>query len=102
MSTDTANSEFRPPPDPRRDLHGFAQAVKSLGWERTIEQLLATIILNPGEQATAEELVSFCTGKIARHKIPRYWEFVSEVPMTASGKVQKYKIVEQYASKYAT
>jgi fatty-acyl-CoA synthase len=66
------------------------------------EQLLATIILTPGEQATAEELVSFCSGKIARHKIPKYWEFVNEVPMTASGKVQKYKIVEQYAPKYAT
>jgi fatty-acyl-CoA synthase len=66
------------------------------------EQLLATIILNPGEQATPEEFVSFCNGKIARHKIPKYWEFVNEVPMTASGKVQKYKIVEQYAPKYAT
>lgn len=65
------------------------------------EQLLAIIILNHGEQATAEELVSFCSGKIARHKIPKYWEFVNEVPMTASGKVQKYKIIKNYASKYA-
>jgi len=65
------------------------------------EQLLAIVILNSGEQASAEEFISFCTGKTARHKIPKYWEFVDEVPMTASGKVQKYKIIENYASKYA-
>ncbi|HOO37771.1 MAG TPA: AMP-binding protein [Deltaproteobacteria bacterium] len=66
------------------------------------EQVLATIILNQGERSSADELVTYCMGKIARHKIPKYWEFVNEVPMTASGKVQKYKIVEQYAAKYAS
>ena len=66
------------------------------------EQVLAMVILNQGAQTSAEELVAYCTGKIARHKIPRYWEFVPEVPMTASGKVQKYKIVKQYAPKYAS
>ena len=66
------------------------------------EQLLATVILNQGEQSSAEELIEYCIGKIARHKIPKYWEFVPEVPMTASGKVQKYKIVEQYAPIYAS
>jgi fatty-acyl-CoA synthase len=66
------------------------------------EQLLAMIILKPGESATQDELVQFCNGQIARHKIPKYWEFVREVPMTASGKVQKYKIVEQYSQKYAS
>lgn len=66
------------------------------------EQLLAMIILRPGETATKDELVQFCNGQIARHKIPKYWEFVRDVPMTASGKVQKYKIVEQYSQKYAS
>jgi len=66
------------------------------------EQLLAMIILNQGAKASAEELIEYCKGKIARHKIPRHWEFVKEVPMTASGKVQKYKIVEQYSLKYAS
>jgi len=64
------------------------------------EQLLAVIIPEPGEKVTGEELVEYCTNRIARHKIPKYWEFTDEVPMTASGKVQKYKIVEQYSSKY--
>ncbi len=64
------------------------------------EQVLAAIMLKPGEKATDNEFISFCQGKIARHKIPRYWEFVESVPMTASGKVQKYRMVEQYARKY--
>ena len=65
------------------------------------EQVLAAIMLKPGEKATDNEFISFCQGKIARHKIPRYWEFVESVPMTASGKVQKFKMVEQYAQKYS-
>jgi fatty-acyl-CoA synthase len=66
------------------------------------EQVLAAIMLKPGEKATDNDFISFCQGKIARHKIPRYWEFVESVPMTASGKVQKYKMVEQYAQKYGS
>lgn len=64
------------------------------------EQLLAVVIPEPGEKITGEELVEYCTNRIARHKIPRYWEFTHEVPMTASGKVQKYKIVEQYSPRF--
>jgi len=66
------------------------------------EQLLAVVITKPGETVTKDELIEYCTGRIARHKIPKYWEFTREVPMTASGKVQKYKIVEQYSEKYAS
>ena len=64
------------------------------------EQVLAAVILKPGEKGSDDEFISFCQGKIARHKIPRYWEFVDSVPMTASGKVQKFKMVEEYAQKY--
>lgn len=66
------------------------------------EQVLAVIIPEPGVELTIDELVGYCNGRIARHKIPKYWEFTGEVPMTASGKVQKYKIVEQYSLKYAS
>ncbi len=64
------------------------------------EQVLAAIKLADGETATAEEMIEYCQGKIARHKIPRYWEFVDGYPMTASGKVQKFKLREHYADKY--
>jgi fatty-acyl-CoA synthase len=66
------------------------------------EQLLAVIIPEPGEALTIEDLMEYCNGRIARHKIPKYWEFTGNVPMTASGKVQKYKIVEQYSPIYAS
>ena len=64
------------------------------------EQVLAAIQLKNGMSATADEFIEFCTGKIARHKIPRYWEFVEDYPMTASGKVQKYKLKEIFDNKY--
>jgi fatty-acyl-CoA synthase len=64
------------------------------------EQVLAAIHLKNGNRATAEEFIEFCKGKIARHKIPKYWEFVDEYPMTASGKIQKFKIKEMYEKKY--
>ncbi len=65
------------------------------------EQVLAVIQLKNGNLATAEEMTEFCKGKIARHKIPRYWEFVESYPMTASGKIQKFKLRDMYSAKYA-
>ncbi|EGA91150.1 AMP-binding domain protein [Planococcus donghaensis MPA1U2] len=58
------------------------------------EELMAWIILKEGEQLNAEELRTYCKGKISHHKIPRYIEFTKEYPMTASGKIQKFKLRE--------
>ena len=66
------------------------------------EQVLAAIQLKDGQKATPEEFSEFCKGKIARHKIPRYWDFVDGYPMTASGKIQKYKMKEIFSEKYKT
>lgn len=60
------------------------------------EQVLAAIQLKDGQKATAEEFIEFCKGKIARHKIPKYWDFVEAYPMTASGKIQKFKLREMF------
>ncbi|WP_126427199.1 AMP-binding protein [Brevibacillus marinus] len=59
------------------------------------EQVLACIKVREGEVLTEEEVKQYCEGKIARYKIPHYVQFVSEYPMTASGKIQKYKLREQ-------
>lgn len=59
------------------------------------EQVLACIKVKPGETLTEEELLAYCEGKIARFKIPRYIQFVTDYPMTASGKIQKFKLREQ-------
>ncbi|MBB6282412.1 AMP-binding protein [Geobacillus subterraneus] len=58
------------------------------------EEVMAWIILKDGETATAEEIRAFCRGNISRHKIPRYIEFIDSYPMTASGKIQKFKLRE--------
>ncbi|PJW13368.1 AMP-binding protein [Geobacillus sp. Manikaran-105] len=58
------------------------------------EEVMAWIILKDGETATAEEIREFCRGHISRHKIPRYIEFTDSYPMTASGKIQKFKLRE--------
>ncbi|MCY7770231.1 AMP-binding protein [Bacillus haynesii] len=59
------------------------------------EEVSAWIKLKSGASMTADELKAYCKGKIARYKIPRYIAFVEEFPMTASGKVQKFKLREQ-------
>lgn len=56
------------------------------------EQVGAFIKLKAGKQLTEEEVQEFCRGKIARYKIPQFIFFVDEFPMTASGKIQKYKL----------
>jgi fatty-acyl-CoA synthase len=58
------------------------------------EELMAWIILKEGQVLDTEELRAYCIGKISRHKIPRYIEFTKEYPMTASGKIQKFKLRE--------
>ncbi len=60
------------------------------------EEAAAWIILKEGEQATEEEIRDFCRDKISRHKIPKHIFFIDNYPMTASGKVQKYKLREDF------
>lgn len=59
------------------------------------EEVTAWIIVKKGETLTEEELRAFCKGKISHHKIPQYIQFTDAYPMTASGKIQKYKLREQ-------
>ena len=54
------------------------------------EEVCAWIVLKPGQAATEEEIRAFCRDQIAHYKIPRYIRFVSEMPMTVTGKVQKF------------
>ncbi|MCY8491237.1 AMP-binding protein [Bacillus atrophaeus] len=59
------------------------------------EEAAAWVKLKEGQTASPEELQAYCKGKIARHKIPRYIVFTNEYPMTASGKIQKFKLREK-------
>jgi len=58
------------------------------------EQVMAAIKLKDGASLTEEDVKSFCMGQIANYKIPYYIKFVDEFPMTASGKIQKFKLRE--------
>jgi len=59
------------------------------------EELLAVVVPKEGEQLTEEELRGYCKGQISHQKIPRYFQFVTAFPMTASGKVQKFILREK-------
>lgn len=58
------------------------------------EQVGAFIKLKKGQTLGEEDITEFCRGQIARYKIPKYIFFVDGFPMTASGKIQKYKLRE--------
>jgi len=60
--------------------------------EKYGEELMAWVAAKPGMTVTPEEIVSFCTGQIARYKIPKYYKFVTEFPMSVTGKIQKFKM----------
>ena len=56
------------------------------------EELCAWIIVKPGQAVTEQDIRDFCKGQIAHYKVPRYIQFVTEFPMTVTGKIQKFKI----------
>ncbi len=58
------------------------------------EEVCAWIVLNPGEDCSEEEIKDFCKGQIAHYKIPRYVRFKEALPMTVTGKPQKFKMRE--------
>ena len=59
------------------------------------EEAMACIILKKGEMCTVEEMDEYIKSHMARHKVPKYIEFVDSFPMNAAGKIQKYKMREQ-------
>jgi fatty-acyl-CoA synthase len=76
--------------------HPKVQDVQVVGIpsEKYGEEVAAFIKVKPGEKVTESEIISFCKDQISFFKIPRYVYFVNEYPMTASGKIQKYKLRE--------
>jgi fatty-acyl-CoA synthase len=56
------------------------------------EELCAWVIVRPGQSLDEEGVRAFCKGQIAHYKVPRYIRFVTEFPMTVTGKIQKFKI----------
>jgi len=64
-------------------------AVFAVPDERHGEAVAAAIVLRPGANATGEELQAFCRARLSGYKLPRRFEFLSELPRTGSGKLSK-------------
>jgi len=62
------------------------------------ETPVAFVIARNGASVTAAEIITFCSGKLARYKIPRQVHFVTEFPLSASGKVVKRVLKEEIAN----
>ncbi|MDQ1805419.1 AMP-binding protein [Chryseobacterium sp. CKR4-1] len=62
--------------------------------EKFGEEVMAWVKVRNGFDVTEDELLNYCTGKIAHYKIPKYWKFVEEFPMTISGKIRKVEMRE--------
>ncbi|HEY9803488.1 MAG TPA: fatty acid--CoA ligase [Leptolyngbyaceae cyanobacterium] len=65
------------------------------------ESIKAIVVLKPGMNATAFDIINFVRGKLADFKLPRSVEFVASLPRTPSGKVQKGKLREPYWQGYS-
>ncbi len=63
------------------------------------EEAMACIILKEGKSVTVEEMHDYIAASMARHKVPKYIEFVKSFPMNAAGKVLKYKMREEAAER---
>ena len=59
------------------------------------DEVMAAVILHPGQTLTEAELIAFCEPRLAHFAVPRYLEFMQELPSTESGKIQKYKLRER-------
>lgn len=78
--------------------HDTVQDVAVIGIPdpKFIETVCAVIVKKPGRSVTENELLEFIEGKLARYKKPRSFVFLDELPRTASGKVQKFRLRENY------
>ena len=63
--------------------------------EKFGEEACAWAIAKPGEALTEDELRDFCKDQIAHFKVPRYIRIVDEIPMTITGKPQKFVMRDQ-------
>lgn len=61
------------------------------------EEICTWIVLKSGQSMTEEEVKNFCRGQIAHYKVPRYVKFVNALPMTVTGKPQKFVMSEMMA-----
>ena len=77
-----------------RDVQVIGVPSKAYG-----EEIMACVILKEGESVTEQEVKDYVLSHMAKHKVPRYVDFVTEFPMNAAGKILKYKMREAAVEK---
>ena len=63
------------------------------------EEIMAVINLKEGETMTVAEMKTYITQNMARHKVPKYIDFVTSFPTNAAGKIMKFKMREEAIEK---
>lgn len=86
------NFIFRHPKVKHVEIVGLAD-------EKWGQRVVACIELKDGMEATSEEIIGFCKERMANFKVPKEVHFVTDWPMTGSGKVQKFRLVESLLEK---
>ena len=64
------------------------------------EEIMACVILKPGVEATEDEIKDYVKTHMAKHKVPRYVDFVDSFPMNAAGKILKYKMRQEAVARH--
>ncbi|WP_419870942.1 AMP-binding protein [Chryseobacterium sp. CT-SW4] len=62
--------------------------------EKFGEEVMAWVKVRKGFNVSEVELLDYCKGRIAHYKVPKFWKFVDEFPMTISGKIRKVEMRE--------
>jgi crotonobetaine/carnitine-CoA ligase len=70
-------------------------AVYPVKSEMAEDEVMAAIVLRPGERLSELELMKFCETRMAYFAVPRYIDYVEQLPATENGKVQKFKLRER-------
>jgi long-chain acyl-CoA synthetase len=66
-----------------------------------IEAVCAFVVLKPGTSCSNEEIIAYCKTRLGRHEVPKEVVFLEQLPMTATGKLQKNVLREKFVNHFA-
>jgi len=71
------------------------RAVRALSPVQLLKARQNAVVVKSGAAIDGAELIRYCEGRLSYFAIPRFIDFVADLPRTESGKVQKFKLREQ-------
>ena len=67
-------------------------AAYAVAAEEAEDEVMITVVLRPGAKVTVDDLLAFCAERLPHYALPRYIEWASDLPRTATGKIEKYRL----------